>query len=138
MGVHEGKNGRDTATASELAEYIGLDEQEVRTVLDGFNGILRRSGKQYETREQGLQYRYTLQLRYARLKYVDGHIAERGDPLSNDDLFGLLGFVTNRVEQEQENERHATSSRITILGVWIAGTASIMAAIVGTVGLLLR
>jgi hypothetical protein len=138
LGVHEGKDGRDTATPTELAGYLGLDESEVTTVLDGFRSIFRRSQKAYGTRKNGDQYRYTLHLRYARRKYINGHLAERGEPLSNDDLFGLLDYITNRINEEHENERHAKSSRNTMIGVWVAGTMSLLAAVLGLVGLLVK
>jgi hypothetical protein len=138
LGAHEGRDGRDTATPTELAGYLDLDENEVRTVLDGFKGIFRKSQKPYNTREHGSQYRYTLHLRYARRKYVDGQIVERGEPLSNDDLFGLLNFITNRIVQEHENERHAKNARNTLVGVWVAGTMSLLAAALGLVGLLVK
>lgn len=138
LGSHQGKEGRDAASPSELANYLGLDEEEVKTVLDEFRGLFRRSQKTYETREQGAQYRYTLHLRYARRKYVNGNLSERGESLTNDDLFGLLSFITNRIQEEHENERHAKSARNTMIGVWVAGTMSLLAAALGIVGLFLK
>lgn len=141
---------RDNATTEELAKYIGLETEEIKMVLNGFKGLFRRSivehpiDKKYEK-----QYRYTLQLRYARRIYTDDPMpAEWGSPLSNEDLFTLLSFITNKVREEQENERQIRANhvmmlreekeserqikanRITMIGIWAVATMSLLSIIV--------
>jgi hypothetical protein len=69
-------------------------------------------------------------LRYARRKYVDGKVINVGEALTNEELFSLLEFVTNKVKEEQENERQARSNKITMVGVWIAAALSLTSTIV--------
>jgi hypothetical protein len=125
----KGGDEADAANARNLARRLGLDESEVLDVLDSFRGLFRRTENQYPS-EHGLQYRYTLQLRYARRKYVDGKVINVGEALTNEELFSLLEFVTNKVKEEQENERQARSNKITMVGVWIAAALSLTSTIV--------
>lgn len=120
----------DAANAPKLADRLGLDKDEVMTVLDGFKGIFRRTQDQYQTSNYGLQYKYTLQLRYARRKYVDGKVVNVGEAITNEELFSLLDFITNKVREEQENERQSRSNRVTMIGVWLAAAMSFVSAIV--------
>jgi hypothetical protein len=131
LGIHTedyggAKGKRDSANAIELAERLSIPEAEVKFVLDSFSGIFRRSQKEQPTPDYGRGYRYSLHLRYARRKYLGGAIKEFGEPLSNDDLFSLLEFVTNRVKEELESQRSLRSNRITMIGVWVAGTMSLL------------
>jgi hypothetical protein len=125
-----GGDEADAANASKLAQRLGLDEQEVITVLDNFKGLFRRTQERYPTKDFGLQYKYTLQLRYARRKYVDGKVVNAGEALTNEELFSLLEFITNKVNEEQENDRQARENKITMVGVWVAATLSLASTIV--------
>jgi hypothetical protein len=125
-----GGDEADAANAPKLAKRLRLNEQEVEYVLDNFHGLFRRSEMQYPTKNYGQQYKYTLQLRYARRKYVDGQVANVGEALSNEELFALLEFISNKVREEQENERQAKGNRVTMIGVWIAAALSLASIIV--------
>lgn len=125
-----GEGEADAANAPKLADRLGLHEEEVITVLDGFKGIFRRTQEKYQTSNYGLQYKYTLQLRYARRKYVDGKVVNVGAAITNEELFSLLEFITNKVGEEQENERLSRSNRVTLIGVWIAAVMSFLSALV--------
>lgn len=125
-----GGDEADAANAPKLAQRLGLDEQEVITVLDNFKGLFRRTQERYPTKDFGLQYKYTLQLRYARRKYVNGKVVNAGEALTNEELFSLLEFITNKVNEEQENDRQARENKITMVGVWVAATLSLASTIV--------
>jgi hypothetical protein len=130
--THLGAKGGDEADAAnpiDMAKRLGLDEAEVENVLDNFKGLFRKSENPYPS-EHGPQHRYMLQLRYARRKYVNGKVINVGEALSNGELFSLLEFVTNKVREEQENERQARSNKITMIGVWIAAALSLASTIV--------
>ncbi|GAB4227826.1 MAG: hypothetical protein Kow00121_56600 [Elainellaceae cyanobacterium] len=125
-----GGDEADAANAPKLAERLGLDEQEVITVLDNFKGLFRKTQERYQSKNYGLQYKYTLQLRYARRKYVDGKVANVGEALTNEELFSLLTFITNKVNEEQETARQARENKITMIGVWVAAILSLVSTIV--------
>lgn len=112
-----------------LAEHLGLELEEVREVLDKFKCIFRRSQGTFST-SYGSKYRYSLQLRYARRKYVNGELVKTGESLSNEDLFSLLAFITNKVREEQEDLGQLRSNRVTRIGVWSAAVLSLISAIV--------
>jgi hypothetical protein len=121
----------DAAFADELASHLGLDELEVSTVLQQFKGLFRRSELPHPRRPT--EHKYALQLRYARRKYVDGEYQGAGEPLNNDDLFALLEFISNRVREEQESERHYQTNRITMIGALVAAAFSVLAAFIGLI-----
>jgi len=125
-----GGDEADAANAPKLADRLGLDKDEVMTVLDGFKGIFRRTQDQYKTSNYGLQHKYTLQLRYARRKYVEGKVVNVGEAITNEELFSLLDFITNKVREEQENERQSRSNRVTMIGVWLAAAMSLISVLV--------
>jgi hypothetical protein len=125
-----GGDEADAANAPRLAKRLGLNKQEVKYVLDNFYGIFRRSEIEYPTHDYGSQHRYTLQLRYARRRYVGGKLVNVGEALTNDELFALLEFITNKVREEQENERQARGNRVTMIGVWVAAALSLASIIV--------
>ncbi len=125
----KGSQEADAANPINLAIRLGLDGDEVVAVLDHFRGLFRRSQEQYPS-EHGPQYKYTLQLRYARRKYKDGQYINAGEALTNEELFSLLEFITNKVTEEQENERHRQTSRLTLIGVWITAALSLTSIIV--------
>lgn len=125
-----GGDEADAANAPKLAKRLGLSEKDVKYVLDNFLGLFRKTEMQYPTKNYGQQYKYTLQLRYARRKYVDNQVVNVGEALSNDELFALLEFVSNKVREEQENERQARGNRVTMIGVWIAASLSLSSIIV--------
>jgi hypothetical protein len=105
----------------------------VLEVLDGFKGLFRRSEGTHSTADYGLQHKYSLQLRYARRKYVDDKVVNVGEALSNEELFALLEFITNKVREEQENERLSRSNRLTMIGVWIAAVMSVLSALISLI-----
>jgi hypothetical protein len=61
---------------------------------------------------------------------VDGQVVNVGEALSNEELFALLEFISNKVREEQENERQARGNRVTMIGVWIAAALSLVSIIV--------
>ena len=125
-----GGDEADAANAPKLADRLGLDEQEVVEVLESFKGLFRKTQERYPSKNYGLQHRYTLQLRYARRRYIDGKVVNVGEAMTNEGLFSLLEFITKKVSEEQESARHARSNKITMIGVWVAATLSLVTAII--------
>ncbi|MBD1870294.1 hypothetical protein H6F95_23975 [Cyanobacteria bacterium FACHB-471] len=123
-------NEADAANALKLAQRLGLDKQEVISVLDNFKGLFRRTEKPYPTKNYGLQYKYSLQLRYARRKYVDSNVVNAGEALTNEELLSLFTFITNKVNEEQETARQAKENKITMIGVWVAAMLSLVSTVV--------
>lgn len=132
LAIASPEGRKDASNAPRLADHLGLDLDEVRNVLGKFKGLFRRSQETFSS-SYGPEYRYVLQLRYARRKYIKGELADVGEPLSNEDLFSLLTFITDKVREEQEDKRQTRSNRVTMIGVW---TAAILSFISATIALL--
>ena len=81
----------DNATAGWLAQYLGFEEQaqEVDFVLENYKSLFRRSTRAYEG-----HYRYSLLLRYSLRTYTGRQSQDVSEPLSNDELFSLLEFIS--------------------------------------------
>ena len=131
---------RDNATAAELVRWLELDTAEVKTVLDEFNGLFRKSIDVHLTGQEK-DHRYALVLRYARRKYFDDSQPRWGNPLSNEELFHLLSFIGNKVREEQENQRMRTreeeeskrqknANRVTIFGIGLTFLTSLLSLLV--------
>jgi|GEM_PF-4212271 len=132
---------RDNVTVGEVAERLDLNKSEVELVLKGYKGLFRKSEEDYPTKNHGKQYRYSLLLRYAQRPYIDGRPESWGPRLTNKELFSLLGFIANKVREEQENERIRTremeeskrqriTNLITLLGIAATLALSLAALII--------
>lgn len=113
----------DNATSGWLANYLGFEEDEVDLVLGGYKGLFRRSRNKYEG-----QYRYSLLLRYAHRSYTTQDKQDVSEPLSNEELFSLLNFVSNKVREEQEEKHHIDNSRNQKIAMYIAVFSALVAA----------
>lgn len=125
----------DNATAGWLAEYLGLQEKshEVEYVLENFKGLFRKSRQQHDG-----HYRYTLLLRYSHRTYDGSQAPDISEPLPNDELFSLLGFISNKVavelsekQQSENNRNQQVAMFIAVLSAVIAAAASVVSALVG-------
>lgn len=128
----------DNANAWWLANHLGIEENEVEVVLDGYKGLFRRSKEKYGGDNYEEQFRYSLLLRYAHRSYTDQNAPDVSKPLTNEELFSLLNFISNKSREEQEEKHHLDNSRnqkmamyIAVLSAMIAAGASIIAALSG-------
>lgn len=134
--IERDKKTIDNATAWWLVKYLGLSEQteenkvafdakvkEVEAVLTGYTSLFRKSNDQHEGR-----YRYSLLLRYARRLYKDKQDPDVSDPLSNEELFSLLDFISNKAKTEQEEKTREDNNRYQLLAMGIAVLSAVIAA----------
>jgi|APSaa5957512622_1039677.scaffolds.fasta_scaffold84456_2 hypothetical protein len=125
----------DNATAWWLAQHLGLKDQEdeVRTVLAGHKNLFRESLNDYGKKG----HRYSLLLRYSHRPYDSEGAQDVSDPLSNEELFSLLNFISNQVSIEQAENRQKENNRnervamfIAVLSAVIAASASVIATLI--------
>lgn len=128
----------DNANAGWLAIHLGLEENEVKMVLGRYKSLFRESKWKYGGEEYEEQYRYSLLLRYAHRPYTDQSAPDASQPLTNEELFLLLNFISDKAREEQEEKQHLANSRnqkmamyIAVLSAMIAAGASIIAALSG-------
>ena len=115
----------DDATAGWLAEHLGLEAytEEVEHILNSYKSLFRKSNKPY----QG-HYLYSLLLRYSRRLYKENQASDVCEPLSNDELFSLLDFISSKVKMEQEEKSQVNNYRYQLLAMGIAVLSTMIAA----------
>ncbi len=134
-----------------LARDLGLDETSITIALNNFPGLFRKSANVHPT-NAGPQPSYTLHARYARRRSLRSdeislgtrNLAALSDPeptqigigeeLDADTLRAVLDFVTEQARAERESRQHARSQRWLLAGVFLAAAASIVSAVIQTVG----
>ncbi|MCP4330461.1 MAG: hypothetical protein GY791_18720 [Alphaproteobacteria bacterium] len=116
-------------TAVLMANDLGLEAGEVKTVVETFKALFREAPD-----PQGGPPYYTLHLRYAMRsqdgKDVEGEAEKSREPISDAKLDSLLRFVVHKSEQE-------TALVVARRSQWISVTCAViaaMAALVATVG----
>ena len=133
-----------------LARDLGLDEAKIVTGLDSFPGLFRKSTELHPT-AAGPQPSYTLHARYARRRPMgvdpvsevpagsknlaalsDAEFTQdgTGEELDADTLRALLDFVSAQARAERESRQHASSQRWLVVGIFLAASASVIAAII--------
>lgn len=134
-----------------LATELCLPEEQIVSVLDGFPGLFRKNPEPHPT-AVGEQPSYTLYARYARrrLREIDaaGSRVPRanelvsapepaqdgaGEELDADFLQMLLDFVSDQARAERESTQSRLAQRWLLLGVVVAASASVVAAIIQAV-----
>jgi hypothetical protein len=130
----------DTAPAWEIAARMNLDEARVEAVLEEFKELFRKSNEPQsrDRQSRGLVHDYSLVLRYSRRLYKNNNpVAQQTEfgevwtlPLNHQELFGLLGFITDRVRDEQERQRTAQSNRTVMVAALLAAFASMTSVLI--------
>jgi hypothetical protein len=87
----------ESRTVPRMAESLGLEPEEVRSVVTTFPAFFRQS------RPEGEKY-YTVHLRYAR-RYNKKNEKVDTEPLSPQELTTLLDLISKMVAQEFESSR---------------------------------
>ena len=129
LAVRAGES--DAVSAPRLAQRLGIDAAETKTVLDSFPGLFRKSEAPHDSPDYGAQYESTLQRRSAHRTYAGVTRQKHSGPLSNEELFSLLDLIARRVNDETANSRQARTNQITLLGVWLAAALSLTSALIG-------
>lgn len=109
-------------SVSGLAQDTSITEGDILGTLKAFKGLFRESS----TRTKQGEAQFALHLRYAKTRHGDHGEPASLDPLTQEDLSGLLGFVTERANQE------ALSSQASRMN-WIAVGCAIVSAIAAIV-----
>lgn len=123
----------DNSNIDGLAKYLRLEFEEVKTVLESYNHLFRKSLEEYEN-----GYRYSLLLRYAHRPYDKLGNEDVSDPLTNDELFSLLSFISNKVKMEQEEEGQRINNKNQQRTMFIAALSAIVAAAAAVISALVR
>lgn len=113
----------DNATSDWLANYLNLEVDEVAFVLDNFRGLFRKTKEAYD----GL-HRYSLLLRYSLRSYTTADAPDTSKPLSNEELFALLNFVSSKASEEQQEQRHVDNVRNQQIAMFVAALSALSAA----------
>jgi hypothetical protein len=95
--THLANTDRESRTVPNMARDLGLDEHQVRKVLQQFTGLFRKS--RTVDKKNGEPF-YTVHLRYARRKR-DGATVPT-EPLKPSELSTLLDLVLKMVARENE------------------------------------
>jgi hypothetical protein len=112
-----------------LAKDLSLPEAAVRTALEGFPGIFRRSRRPSSVGE----HFYTLHARFA-LRSTDADSETQAlVELRSDLLSTVLQFVTQQAAQESSFEQFKHQQLQTLRATWVAAGAAIVAAIMAAV-----
>jgi hypothetical protein len=86
-------------TIPPMAMDLGLDAEEVKSVLQKFTGFFRKS---INVDDRG-EHSYTLHLRFARRRLEGGVIS--GEPLKPEEFATLLDLISKMVANENEMSR---------------------------------
>jgi hypothetical protein len=138
--THLASTHLQSRTVPGLARDLGFNAEDVRTVLNGFPGMFRKSRS---TDRAGEPY-YSVHLRYARRSLSNEpneHEAADADnePLNSEELSSLFQLITQMVAHESERSNllmefrqrnHALlwTNAITLIAALVAAVAAIYAA----------
>jgi len=86
-----------------LARDLGFDTAQVRSVVEIFRGLIRQS----RTTDDDGEHYYTLHLRYARRPLPTKQAGQdaKNEPLSSQEISGLLQLISSMVSHEKETSR---------------------------------
>jgi hypothetical protein len=93
--THLANTDAESRTVTNMARDLGFEEQQVRTVVQNFTGIFRKSRPDHE----GKTF-YTVHMRYARRKREGERVPT--EPLTAEELASLFDLVSNMVARENE------------------------------------
>ena len=126
LAVHpdEIETSDDTEKQSATAIY-NAKVAEVESVLNSYKSFFRKSMKSYDGEDR---YRYSLLLRYARRPYKEDNKPDVSDPLSNEELFSLLNFISSKAKMEQEEKTQRDNNRHQLIAMGIAVLSAVIAA----------
>lgn len=116
-------------TAKNVAMDLSLPEDEVRATLDGFPGTFRRS----VNRSDAGEHFYTLHARYAMRAHDDAQDASAQAELRGEMLTTLLQFISHRAAQEGSMYQFTRQSAQARVGMWIAASAAMIAAVTSVI-----
>ena len=115
----------DDAEKQRAAEIFDAQVAEVESVLNDYKSLFRKSIKSYDGEDR---YRYSLLLRYARRPYREDNKPDVSDPLSNEELFSLLNFISSKAKMEQDEKSQMVTDRNQRIAMFIAALSAIIAA----------
>jgi len=114
-------------TAPNMALDLALDEKRLRTVLDGFPGLFRKSRAANESGE----HFYSLQARYA-LRTEYGHVerSTKIPPLPMENIKLVYDFILRSADDERTARRTKIGNGIAVAAAVISSLAAIATALV--------
>ena len=95
--THLANTDRESRTVPNMARDLGLDAQQVRTVVQKFTGLFRKSRTLDKITGEPF---YTVHLRYSRRKREGARVPT--DPLKPEEFATLLDLVSKMVARENE------------------------------------
>jgi hypothetical protein len=104
-----------------------MAESEILRAIQAFGGLFRTSSVHSDRGEA----QYALHLRYAKHKKSD-HFSEGTDvpdALTSEDLDGLIGFVTERANQEALRRQAIYTNLVAVAAAVISAIAAIVASL---------
>lgn len=116
-------------TSPGLAADLSLPEIDVRSTLNGFPGVFRRSRN---PSSEGESY-YTLHARYALRKTEVEADLQNVAELRSDLLSTLLQFASHQAAQESSVDQFQRQLAHSLRATWIAAGAAVVAAILAAV-----
>ena len=121
--THLGATNRRSRTPTFIGTDLGLDKQDVVSVLRLFPSVFRES-KNVPTKEDSKgDHFYTLHLRYSR-RTDDDEKSGQSEPLSTDEIGMLLDLVAHMTHQEQQQRTNMFS----MLAAIVASASALIAA----------
>jgi len=120
---------RMSRTSPGLAADLSLPESDVRTTLDGFPGVFRKSRNPSSDGESF----YTLHARYAlRTSDAEGDLQNVAE-LRSELLSTLLQFASHQAAQESSVDQFQRQLAHNLRATWIAAGAAVVAAVLAAV-----
>lgn len=107
------------------ANDLSLPEEDVRTTLNNFPGVFRRSRNLSSEREPF----YTLHARYALRKSESPGAGQDLAELRSDQLSTLLQFASQQAAQESSYDQFQRQLAHNLRATWVAAGAAALAAI---------
>jgi len=125
--THLGATNRRSRTPTFIGTDLGLDKQDVISVLRLFPSVFRESRTVSTEQESKDDHFYTLHLRYSR-RTDDDDKAGESLPLSTDEIGMLLDLVAHMTHQEQQQKTNMFS----MLAAIIASVSALFAAYIAS------
>ena len=118
-------------TPSRMANSLGLEDQEVRLVLEKFKDLFRKSKRHDPNNNEPY---YTLQAKYAIRSYQDPGFQETQEiasqPLDMKDTDIILQHIKDAVDREHKSKHQDSANRTNLKTAWIGAAAIIVAAVI--------
>ena len=123
------RSGPWARTPSFMANELGLDADQLKTVFDGFPGIFRRS-RQPAKHTDGTEHFYSLQARFAqRADYSTSDRETKINPLTPEEIAQLLEFVLDAVRLEHERKHVSQTNLIAVTAAVVSSISAVIAAL---------